>query len=94
MMVQSTRKKNRFEDFVANEHADLPEYVHEDQDNIRKQRKKKLIDKHFRVTPEASQAFNLLVAQQYTGTGPQLGPVLIAEALNLLFEKYGMEQVA
>ena len=85
MMVQSTRKKNRFEDFVANEHAELPGYVHEDQEDIRKQRKKKLIDKHFRVTPEAS---------QYTGTGPQLGPVLIAEALNLLFEKYGMEQVA
>ena len=93
-MVQSTRKKNRFENFVANEHTDLPGYVQEDQEDVKKQVKKKLIDKHFRVTPEASQAFNLLVAQQYTGTGPQLGPVLIAEALNLLFEKYGMDPVA
>ena len=94
MMVQSTRKKSRFENFVANEHADLPDYVQEDQEDVKMQVKRKLIDKHFRVTPEASQAFNLLVAQQYTGTGPQLGPVLIAEALNLLFEKYGMEPVA
>ena len=94
MMVQSTRKKSRFENFVANEHADLPDYVQEDQEDVKRQVKRKLIDKHFRVTPEASQAFNLLVAQQYTGTGPQLGPVLIAEALNLLFEKYGMEPVA
>ena len=93
-MVQSTRKKSRFENFVANEHAGLPDYVQEDQEDMKKQVKRKLIDKHFRVTPEASQAFNLLVAQQYTGTGPQLGPVLIAEALNLLFEKYGMEPVA
>ena len=93
-MVQSTRKKNRFENFVANEHTGLPGYVQEDQEDVKKQVKKKLIDKHFRITPEASQAFNLLVAQQYTGTGPQLGPVLIAEALNLLFEKYGMDPVA
>ena len=31
------------------------------------------------------------MARQYTGQGPQLGPTLIAEALNLLFEKYGVE---
>ena len=56
--------------------------------------KRKLIDKHFRVTPEAARAFNLLAAQQYSGEGPRPGPALIAEALNLLFDKYGMEQVA
>ena len=94
MMTQSTTKKSRFGDFVANDFAELPGYIQDDQQDVKEQPKPKLIDKHFRVTAEASQSFNLLVAQQHTGTGPQLGPVLIAEALNLLFEKYGMDPVA
>ena len=41
------------------------------------------------VTPDARQAFNILKAE----TGKQ-GPELMAEALNLLFRKYGKDQVS
>ena len=78
-----TNKRASLSTFRANDHA-RPE----------KPAKRKLIDKHFRVTPEAARAFNLLAAQQYSGEGPRPGPALVAEALNLLFEKYGMEEVA
>ena len=90
-MSQQTARSNRFKQFVANEHTEIPDYVQAEE---QAPKRPKLIDKHFRIKPEASQAFNRLVAQQYTGQGPQLGPTLIAEALNLLFEKYGVEPVA
>ena len=84
-----TNKRASLSTFRANDHAQLP-----GQEEPQEPVKKKLIDKHFRVTPEAARAFNLLAALQYSGEGPRPGPVLIAEALNLLFEKYDMEQVA
>ena len=84
-----TNKRASLSTFRANDHARLP--GQEEPDNPVK---KKLIDKHFRVTPEAARAFNLLAAQVYSGEGPRPGPALIAEALNLLFGKYGMDQVA
>ena len=84
-----TNRRASLETFRANDHVRLPGQEEPDSPV-----KKRLIDKHFRVTPEAACAFNLLAAQQYSGEGPRPGPTLIAEALNLLFEKYGMEQVA
>ena len=84
-----TNKRASLSTFRANDHARLP-----GQEGPEKPAKRKLIDKHFRVTPEAARAFNLLAAQQYSGEGPRPGPALVAEALNLLFEKYGMEEVA
>jgi hypothetical protein len=51
----------------------------------------KLVTKGFRVTPEAMETFNVLVARQ--GPGKDTGPRLIAEALNLLFKKYGVDGV-
>ncbi len=51
-----------------------------------------LVTKGFRIKPEAMEAFNVLVARQ--GTGKDTGPRLIAEALNMLFKKYGVEEVA
>ena len=77
--------------FRANEHVRLPG---QDEPEVEEPLRSRLIDKHFRVTPEAARAFNLLAAQQYSGEGPRPGPALIAEALNMLFEKYGMDQVA
>ena len=84
-----TNKRASLSTFQANRHVELPS-GQETETPV----KAKLIDKHFRVTPEAARAFNLLAAQQYSGEGPRPGPALIAEALNLLFEKYGVEQVA
>ena len=84
-----TNQRASLATFRANEHVKLPGAEEADRPV-----KPKLIDKHFRVTPEAARAFNLLAAQQYSGQGPRPGPALIAEALNLLFDKYGMEQVA
>jgi hypothetical protein len=52
----------------------------------------KLVTKGFRVTPGAMETFNVLVAKQ--GTGKDTGPRLIAEALNMLFKKYGVDEVA
>jgi hypothetical protein len=55
----------------------------------------KLISKGFRVTPEASRQFDLLKAElEIDGSGKNKGPMLIAEALNMLFKKYGKEPVA
>lgn len=55
----------------------------------------KLITKGFRITPEAARQFDLLKAEVETGAnGKNKGPVLIAEALNMLFEKYGKSPVA
>ena len=86
-----TGRRPSLSTFRANEHLRLPG---EDEPEPQDPPRRRLIDKHFRVTPEASRAFNLLAAQQYSGEGPRPGPVLIAEALNMLFEKYGMDQVA
>ena len=77
--------------FRANEHAKLPDHL---EPESKEPARPKLIDKHFRVTPEAARQFNILAAQQYEGMGPRPGPTLIAEALNMLFEKYGMDPVA
>ena len=52
-----------------------------------------LITKGFRIKPEAAQQFDMLKAQ-VSGNGKDKGPALIAEALNLLFTKYGKPPVA
>ena len=54
----------------------------------------KLVPKQFQVKPEAYTQFNLLVAEHSVPGQPRPGPRLIAEALNLLFEKYGKDLVA
>lgn len=54
--------------------------------------KRRLITKAFMVTPEAAQQFDILRAE--LGPGQGKGPALIAEALNLLFEKYGKPPIA
>ena len=77
--------------FRANEHVNLPG---QEESPPEEPARPKLIDKHFRVTPEAARQFNILAAQEYSGVGPRPGPLLIAEALNMLFEKYGMDPVA
>jgi len=45
-----------------------------------------LITKGFRVKPEAARQFDMLKAE-VSGNGKDKGPALIAEALNLLFQK-------
>ena len=85
-----TNRRSSLSTFRANEHI-RTSWMRK---NLITSVKRKLIDKHFRVTPEAARAFNVLAAQQYSGEGPRPGPALIAEALNMLFEKYGVEQVA
>ena len=42
--------------------------------------------KGFRVKPEAARQFDMLKAE-VSGNGKDKGPALIAEALNLLFQK-------
>ena len=51
-----------------------------------------LIGKNFLIKPEAAQMFNILAAEG--GYGKSAGPELIAEALNMLFKKYGKPPVA
>jgi hypothetical protein len=53
-----------------------------------------LITKGFRIKPEAARQFDLLKVEIEGTHGKDKGPVLIAEALNLLFEKYGRPPVA
>jgi hypothetical protein len=54
-----------------------------------------LITKGFRIRPAAARQFDLLKAEIETdANGKNKGPVLIAEALNMLFEKYGKPPVA
>jgi hypothetical protein len=52
-----------------------------------------LITKGFRIKPEAARQFDMLKAEGL-GHGKDKGPALIAEALNLLFTKYGKPPVA
>ena len=52
-----------------------------------------LVTKGFRVKPEAARQFDMLKAE-VSGNGKDKGPALIAEALNLLFKKYGKPTVA
>ena len=54
----------------------------------------RLITKGFRLKPEAARQFDMLKAEVSGRNGKDKGPVLIAEALNLLFEKYGKPPVA
>jgi hypothetical protein len=54
----------------------------------------RLITKGFRLKPEAARQFDMLKAEVSGQNGKDKGPVLIAEALNLLFEKYGKPPVA
>ena len=49
--------------------------------------------KGFRIKPEAARQFDMLKAE-VSGNGKDKGPALIAEALNLLFKKYGKPPVA
>jgi hypothetical protein len=51
-----------------------------------------LITKGFRVKPDAARQFDMLKAE-VSGNGKDKGPTLIAEALNLLFKKYGKSPV-
>ena len=51
--------------------------------------KGQLGNKMFRLTPLAARAFDILKAEQ----GPRSGPRLIAEAIDLLLEKYGKEPI-
>jgi hypothetical protein len=53
-----------------------------------------LITKGFRVKPEAARQFDMLKAEVEGKNGKDKGPILIAEALNLLFDKYGKPPVA
>jgi hypothetical protein len=53
-----------------------------------------LITKGFRIKPEAAKQFDLLKVEVEGVSGKDKGPALIAEALNLLFEKYGRPQVS
>jgi hypothetical protein len=53
-----------------------------------------LITKGFRLKPEAARQFDLLKVEVEGVSGKNKGPALIAEALNLLFAKYGREPVA
>ena len=43
----------------------------------------------FRLKPEAKRAFDILKAEQ----GARSGPRLVAEALDLLFKKYGKKPI-
>lgn len=55
----------------------------------------KLITRGFRVTPEAARQFDLLKAElEIEGNNKNKGPALVAEALNLLFKKYGKPPIA
>jgi hypothetical protein len=54
----------------------------------------RLITKGFRIKPEAARQFDMLKAEVSGRNGKDKGPTLIAEALNLLFEKYGKPPVA
>jgi hypothetical protein len=54
----------------------------------------RLITKGFRIKPEAARQFDMLKAEVSGRNGKDKGPALIAEALNLLFEKYGKPPVA
>ena len=54
----------------------------------------RLITKGFRIKPEAARQFDMLKAEVSARNGKDKGPGLIAEALNLLFEKYGKPPVA
>jgi hypothetical protein len=53
-----------------------------------------LITKGFRIKPGAARQFDLLKVEVEGVSGKDKGPALIAEALNLLFAKYGKEPVA
>lgn len=53
-----------------------------------------LITKGFRVKPEAARQFDMLKVEVESVNGKDKGPALIAEALNLLFEKYGKPPIA
>jgi hypothetical protein len=53
-----------------------------------------LITKGFRLKPEAARQFDLLKVEVEGVSGKDKGPALIAEALNLLFTKYGKPTVA
>jgi len=48
----------------------------------------------FLVTPEALQQFTILKEEQGRDDPKNIGPALIAEALNLLFKKYGKPPIA
>ena len=51
---------------------------------------RRYITKGFQVTPDAAQQFDILKAE----LGPNSGPALIAEALNLLFKNYDKPTIA
>lgn len=51
---------------------------------------RRYITKGFQVTRDAAQQFDILKAEM----GPNSGPALIAEALNLLFKKYQKPAIA
>jgi len=54
----------------------------------------KLITKGFRVTPEAAHQFEMLRSELGRSHPKEMGPRLISEALNLLFQKHGKPPIA
>ncbi len=54
----------------------------------------KLITKGFRVTPEAAHQFEMLRSELGRSHPKEMGPRLIGEALNLLFQKHGKPPIA
>ena len=55
---------------------------------------RRLLRRGFALKPEAARQFDMLKAEVEGVNGKDKGPALIAEALNLLFEKYGRPPVA
>jgi len=57
-------------------------------------RQVKLITKGFRVQPDAAHQFEMLRAELGKEHPKDMGPKLIADALNLLFRKHGKPPIA
>ena len=86
------RKAADLSQFQVNVEAAPAEGVSPSRQRVRSASATPLITKGFRVKPEAARQFDMLKAE-VAGNGKDKGPALIAEALNLLFQKYGKSQV-
>jgi len=86
------RKAADLSQFQVNVEASSAEDASPPRQRVRSSSATPLITKGFRVKPEAARQFDMLKAE-VSGNGKDKGPALIAEALNLLFQKYGKPQV-
>ena len=86
------RKAADLSQFQVNVEAAPAEGASPPRQRVRSASATPLITKGFRVKPEAARQFDMLKAE-VSGNGKDKGPSLIAEALNLLFQKYGKPQV-